>query len=193
MGAHTERKNKVGKRFAIVIGVAAAGVMALGAQTALAGEVPRDSILPDLQLWGEEPDPGFATEAKQKLGKTVEVNVGCGNEACTVSARGSVYWYAEDGGGKAAARLASHELPNVRHDRLKPASAEFVGPGETTNLSLKLKDKTRESARKAFNNRGKQRWSPQAEVIVDATDAAGNYKAWAAQGVIKLLKHHPRG
>jgi hypothetical protein len=36
MRAHTEGKDKMGKRFAIVIGVAAAGSMALGAQTATA-------------------------------------------------------------------------------------------------------------------------------------------------------------
>jgi hypothetical protein len=166
--------------------------MALGAQTAVAGGEPRDSVLPDLQLWGEKPDPGFPTEAKQKLGKTVKVNVGCGDEACTVSARGSVYWHVEDGGGKAAARLASHEFPYVKHDRLKPASAEFVGPGETTTLSLELKEKTRKEARKALNNRGKNA-ELNAEIAVDATDAAGNYKRWAAQGVIMLLKHHPRG
>jgi hypothetical protein len=36
MRANTKKKHGMGKRFAIVIGVAAAGVMALGAQTALA-------------------------------------------------------------------------------------------------------------------------------------------------------------
>ncbi len=35
MSLATEGKDEMGKRFAIVIGVAAAGVMALGAQTAL--------------------------------------------------------------------------------------------------------------------------------------------------------------
>ena len=34
MRANTKKKHEMGKRFAIVIGVAAAGVMALGAQTA---------------------------------------------------------------------------------------------------------------------------------------------------------------
>ena len=34
MRAETKKKHKMGKRFAIVIGVAAVGVMALGAQTA---------------------------------------------------------------------------------------------------------------------------------------------------------------
>ena len=45
----------MGKRFAIVIGVAAAGVMALGAQTATSstGE-PVDRIPPDLQLSGDK-------------------------------------------------------------------------------------------------------------------------------------------
>jgi hypothetical protein len=36
MRADTKQKHKMGKRFALVIGVAAAGVMALGAQTAAA-------------------------------------------------------------------------------------------------------------------------------------------------------------
>jgi hypothetical protein len=36
MRANTKRKHEMGKRFAIVIGVAAAGVMALGAQTVMA-------------------------------------------------------------------------------------------------------------------------------------------------------------
>ena len=36
MRANTKRKHEMGKRFAIVIGVAAVGVMALGAQTAAA-------------------------------------------------------------------------------------------------------------------------------------------------------------
>jgi hypothetical protein len=40
MRAHTEGKVREGKRFATVIGMAAAGVMALGAQTALAGGSP---------------------------------------------------------------------------------------------------------------------------------------------------------
>ena len=36
MRAKTKQKHKMGRRFALVIGVAAAGVMALGAQTAVA-------------------------------------------------------------------------------------------------------------------------------------------------------------
>ena len=53
MRADTKQKHKMGKRFAILIGVAAAGVMALGAQTASSttGD-PVDSTPPDLHLSG---------------------------------------------------------------------------------------------------------------------------------------------
>ena len=186
-----------------------AGVMALGAQTATStttGErvdrVPGECQLgcppevddPDLQLWGEKTDPRFLTLDRQKLGKAVKVKVGCGDEACTVSAEGKLYWRSEDAGGKAAARMArpdppgrrSHEINYIKHGRLKPASAEFVGPRETTQLKLKLTEKRREKARKALDN-----GPVVAEVIVYATDAAGNEVN--AQAGIKLLKHHPRG
>ena len=40
MRAETKKKHKMGKRFAVVIGVAAAGVMALGAQTGAQTQAP---------------------------------------------------------------------------------------------------------------------------------------------------------
>jgi hypothetical protein len=173
-----ERKDEMGKRFASVIGVAAAGVMALGAQTATSSTVePVDSIPPDVQLSGKK---------KQKLGKAVKVKASCGDEACTLSAEGELYWWFEEGGGKAAARMATHELPGVKHDKLKPAGAD-VGPGETTQLKLKLKEKTRKKARKALD-KGK---NVQADLIVYATDAAGNTKnapGENAQRAIRLVK-----
>jgi hypothetical protein len=48
MRANTKKKHKMGKRFALVIGVAAVGVMALGAQTVMAGHpgLHRDPIVP---------------------------------------------------------------------------------------------------------------------------------------------------
>jgi hypothetical protein len=49
MRAYTKRKNDIGKRFAIVIGVAAAGVMALGAQSAAAAP---DVVKYDTKLSG---------------------------------------------------------------------------------------------------------------------------------------------
>ncbi len=45
MRANTKKKHEMGKRFAIVIGVAAVGVMALGAQTAAQARSP-SSIRP---------------------------------------------------------------------------------------------------------------------------------------------------
>ena len=60
----------MGKRFAILIGVAATGVMALGAQTASSttGD-PVDSTPPDLQLSGPK---------KQSPQKTAGAKKGCG-------------------------------------------------------------------------------------------------------------------
>jgi hypothetical protein len=186
MRADTKGKYDVGKRFAILIGVAAACVMALGAQTAtsstgeaviLPTDVPNPGF-PGLELWGKG--------AKQKLGKPVKVNVGCGDEACTVRATGGVYWWFEKCRWPPA-RSASHEDPCLKHDKLRSASAD-VGPGETTQLKLKLKKKTRKAARKVLNNRGKNapEWSPSAEVFVIATDAAGN--EGVAEGTVKLVK-----
>jgi hypothetical protein len=50
MRAHTKKKHGMGRRFAVVIGVAAVGVMALGAQTVLAG----GDRAPDLKLSGHK-------------------------------------------------------------------------------------------------------------------------------------------
>ena len=51
MRAHGN-EGRLGRRFAIVIGVAAAGVMALGAQTATSTTGPVDRAPPDLRLSG---------------------------------------------------------------------------------------------------------------------------------------------
>ena len=52
MRAHGN-EGRLGRRFAILIGVAAAGVMALGAQTAISTTGERvDRVPPDLQLSG---------------------------------------------------------------------------------------------------------------------------------------------
>jgi hypothetical protein len=45
MRAHTKKKHAMGKRFAVVIGVAAVGVTALGAQTVMAGK-DRTGLVP---------------------------------------------------------------------------------------------------------------------------------------------------
>jgi hypothetical protein len=149
MRAHTEGKDKMGKRFAIVIGVAAAGVMALGAQTALAG-----GPTPDLQLSGPK---------KQELDNAVEVKASCGDGECFARAEGGL------------------ARPQGGFGGLKPASAD-LGPGETTTLKLKLEKKTRKKAGNALD-KGKK---VQANVIVRATDAAGNVAT--AKRTIRLVK-----
>jgi hypothetical protein len=146
----------MGRRFAIVIGVAAAGAMALGAQTATpsTGE-PVDSTPPDLQLSGDK---------TQELGNAVKVKASCGDEECTVSGEGSLTNVREVGrAGKGTVRAG-----------VGPASAD-LGPGETTTLKLKLdyrdetapRSKTRKKAVEALD-KGKK---VLAKVKVRATDA----------------------
>jgi hypothetical protein len=160
----------MGKRWAVVIGVAAVGVMALGAQTATSSTVdPVDRTPPDLQLSGKK---------KQKLDNAVEVKSSCGDEACqTGSHRGSKL---------TNLRVADRRFPNG--DPAGPflkslgiANAD-LGPGETTTLSLKVKEKTRKLARKALD-KGR---NVQAKVVIDATDAAGNMAL--AKRTIKIVK-----
>jgi hypothetical protein len=165
MRAHTEGKYEMGKRFAIVIGVAAAGVMALGAQTALADGDPVDSTPPDLQLSGKKKQneaiaPG--TDCGQRRpplicgacdGAVCDITVkaSCGDEACTLRAKGKV--------------------TKVKHDKLVPdAPTQDLAPGETSKVDLNPTKKTRKEAGKAIAD-GKK---VQAKVTVEATDAAGN-------------------
>ena len=150
----------MGRRFAIVIGVAAAGVMALGAQTATAGGEPVDSVKPDLQLSGPNRQDPQAHKSCHPSQCDVRVKVSCGDEACTARAEG--------------------KLTKVKKDKLKPASADLA-PGETTNLDLTLNAKTRKLARKALD-KGK---NVKAKVTVEATDAAGNVAT--AKRTIKLV------
>jgi hypothetical protein len=169
----------MGKRFAIVIGVAAAGVIALGAQTATSstGESV-DSVPPDLQLSGpkkQNPTIGARTDCGQKdpplvcgfcdRGRcNVVVNASCGDEACTVSAKGKV--------------------TKVKHDKLVPdeLSSSDLAPGETVKLGLFLTKKTRKEAGKALDEGEKVK----AKVTVRATDAAGNVAT--AKRTIRLVK-----
>ena len=145
----------MGKRFAIVIGVAAAGVMALGAQTAAAGGEPVDSVPPDLQLSGKKKQSiGIDPECEFRCAIwTVEVKASCGDEACTVRANG--------------------KLTNVKSDKLIKPHIDVdlhLAPGETRNIRLVPTKSQRKPARKALAE-GK---NVQAKVTVEATDAAGN-------------------
>jgi hypothetical protein len=201
MRAHTEEKDKMGKRFATVIGVAAAGVMALGAQTALAGGEPVDSTPPDLQLSGPKKVSLNIHPEVPGLGQSlVVVKASCGkvngppvpwpppqpevppepwasslpDTACALSAEGK-----------------------VMGDKLKPAEGDLLGPqvwcygsppschwqsGGTAYLNLKLTKKTRKQARKALDDGEKVK----AKVTVEAEDAAGNVAT--AKRTIRLGK-----
>ena len=76
MRADTKKKHKMGKRFAIVIGVAAVGVMALGAQTVMAG----GDRAPDLKLSGHTKQIGPACTDPHRCGvpRAVAVSASCG-------------------------------------------------------------------------------------------------------------------
>jgi hypothetical protein len=127
-----------------VIGVAAVGVMALGAQMATAGE-------PDLQLSGPKKQNPQQDRSCHEFGCDVIVKVRCGDEECTARAKG--------------------KLTNVKKARLTPIfPTTVVPPGARRDVALQLKKTQRKQVRNALDNGEKVR----AEVTVRATDAAGN-------------------
>jgi hypothetical protein len=167
----------MGKRFAIVIGVAAAGVMALGAQTALAGGEPVDGTPPDLQLsWKKTQHAaiGARTDCGQKRplvcggcdgGRcAIIVKASCGDEACTARGRGT--------------------LTKVKNEKLRTASTDLA-PGETSGLEMYMTKNTRKKAGKALDEGEKVK----AKVTVKATDAAGNV-ATAKRTIRLRVGHH---
>ncbi len=74
MRANTKKKHGMGKRFAVVIGVAAVGVMALGAQTVLAG----GDRAPDLKLSGHSSQGGDPKGRGGPGPRAVAVSASCG-------------------------------------------------------------------------------------------------------------------
>ena len=169
MRAHTEGKYEMRKRFAIVIGVAAAGVMALGAQTTLAGGDPA----PDLQLSGPKEQSlrqgdsdTHACIENERCQAHVKVKASCGDVACSARAKG--------------------KLTKVKTDKLKPlrdlASAELEAGELGDTLVLKLTKSQRKQVRKALN-KGE---NVKAKVTVRAKDAAGNVAT--EKRTIKLVK-----
>jgi hypothetical protein len=78
MRANTKKKHEIGRRFAVLIGVAAVGVMALGAQTVLAG----GDRAPDLKLSGPKTQGGLAKETGLRPGspgpRAVAISASCG-------------------------------------------------------------------------------------------------------------------
>jgi hypothetical protein len=201
MRAHGN-EGRLGRRFAIVIGVAATGVMALGAQTASSttgGPVDSACAPP---TWSCPPDLYLVDYKEQQVGPgqwAVEVYATCGEVGivwdgvhpaslpdlgCTVRAEGM--------------------LTKVKNDRLKPFHASIPGPrlvcagqscpfqtppnfeywesGALAGEDLKLRKKTRKQVRKALDE-GK---NVKAKVIVHATYADGNVAT--AKDTIRLVK-----
>jgi hypothetical protein len=163
----TEGKHEMGRRFAIVIGVAAAGVMALGAQTATS------TTGPDLQLSGPKKQSlrqgdsdTHACIENERCQAHVKVKASCGDAACSARAKG--------------------KLTKVKTDKLKPlrdlASAELEAGELGDTLVLKLTKSQRKQVRKALN-KGE---NVKAKVTVRAKDAAGNVAT--AKRTIKLVK-----
>jgi hypothetical protein len=162
----------MGKRFAIVIGVAAAGVMALGAQTATSSTGERvDNVPPDLQLSGKKNQKIGPSCESRECRVVLRVITRCGDEACTVSAEG--------------------KLTKVKKDEIKPfdhgPNPDLLAPGEKARLELKL---SRSTQLKALMKLDKGR-NVRARVTVDATDAAGNVATAKRTIKLKLLKHPP--
>ena len=159
-------EGRLGRRFAIVIGLAAAGVMALGAQTATSTTGPVDRFPPDLRLSGAKTqNPQSWRSGICERGRChVYVRVSCGDQACTARATGRVTKVKED-----------------KEDKLGPARWD-LDPGQTAALGLNLSLQTRNQARKALAEGKKVR----AKVTVRARDAAGNVAT--RQRTIRLVK-----
>ena len=112
------------KRFAIVIGVAAAGVIALGAQTATSTTGPVDTTPPDLRLSGAK------AQNPQAQGGHVYVTVRCLDQGCTTRATG--------------------RLTKVKEDKLGPVE-NGLRADMGFRVGLELPRKTRKQVRRALN------------------------------------------
>jgi hypothetical protein len=110
-------------RWAVVICVAAVGVMALGAQMATAGE-------PNLRLSGDKTQNPQDDKSCHDFACDVLVGVRCGDEECTARGKG--------------------KLTNIKNDKLRPDTT-VVPPGKTRDVVLKLNDGQREHVRKALD------------------------------------------
>jgi membrane peptidoglycan carboxypeptidase len=183
MRAHGREGTNMGKRFAILIGVAAAGVMAVGAQTATSttgpvegktgttennGDAWFDLVPPHLKLSGDKTQNPQQDRICDRDYCDVIVKMRCRHQACTTRARG--------------------RLTNVRNDRLSPDGPIVIRPGKTirgTGPELARKAQRRQ-VRKALR-KGK---NVKAKVTVRAKDAAGNVAT--AKRTITLVQEEGR-
>jgi hypothetical protein len=158
---------KRGKRFTIVIGLAAVGVMALGTQTASSttGD-PVDSTPPDLQLSGPKKQNPQKDEVCDSHFCNLIVRVSCGDEACTARATG--------------------KLTNVKMDKLDPDGPLDVAPGKPFGPPRIGPELRKKEQRKQVRQALDEGENVQAKVTVKATDAAGNVAT--AKRTITLVK-----
>jgi hypothetical protein len=180
MGADTKWKHGMGKRFALVIGVAAVGVTALGAQTATSTTGRVDRVPPDLQLLGPKKQDPVIAPGTDCGGPQAPLACGaCDHGACVVK----VNFRCDE---RCTAR-ATGRLTNVENAKLKPAggsSSPHRGkPGGTGSLWMFVSKETRINAGAALAE-GK---NVEARVTVRARDAAGNVAT--AKETITLVTH----
>jgi hypothetical protein len=183
MRAQTKKKHGMGKRFAVVIGVAAAGVMALGAQTASSttGD-PVDSTPPDLQLSGPmKQSPQNVPRNCPPAGSSNCDPCPAPGHPCSVEVRVSHT-------GEAFTVRATGKLTNVKMAKLAPDGIS-VGPVPTGTKGNRpkvgpvlAKYAQRKQVRQALAE-GK---NVKAKVTLKATDAAGNVAT--AKRTITIVK-----
>ena len=175
MRADTKKKHKMGKRFAIVVGVAAVGVMALGAQTATSTTGRVDRVPPDLQLLGPmKQDPVIAPGTDCGAPQAPAVCGPCHyDESCVVR----VDYRCDE---RCTARVKG-KLTNVENAKLKPAGSG--GPSRTGSSWMFVSRQTRINAGAALAE-GK---NVEARVTIRARDAAGNVTT--AKEAITLVTH----
>jgi hypothetical protein len=175
MRAHTKGKHGMGKRFAIVIGVAAVGVMAIGAQTATSTTGRVDRVPPDLQLLGPtKQDPVIAPGTDCGGPQAPIVCGACDHGSCVVK----VNFRCDD---RCTSRVKG-KLTNVENAKLKPAGGSS-SPHGTGSLWMFVSKQTRINAGAALAE-GK---NVEARVTVRARDAAGNVAT--AKETIRLVTH----
>jgi hypothetical protein len=196
MRAKTKGKHEMGKRFAIVIGVAAVGVMALGAQTTLAGEKPH------LQLWGKTTQSQADLNHPGSLVRTMGVSLtaSCGEASgppasftdtvppanlpdlgCHLSAEGKVMGDKLRPGLQAQVDVPGPHVACERDSATSLPTNCHWRSGMRVLMQLKLRNKTRKQVRRALLDGQKV----EAEVTVRAKYASG--KVETAKRTIKLV------
>jgi hypothetical protein len=160
----------MGKRFLILIGAAALGAMALGAQMATSFTGERvDTAPPNLQLSGpktQDPQNDPLRHSCDNGYCDVVVKARCGHQTCTARSWG--------------------KLTNVRNDNLKSGgSSNEVLPGRFKGMGHELTLSQCRQVRRALKRGEKVK----AKVTVRARDAAGNVAT--VKRTIRLVKNTP--